>query len=327
MSVKVLVVIDGSFRFGVGALPVGDPDFTYSTLISALSGAGFDVTKANRGPDSSATLGFASFRFDALPAGHQLLDFDAIWLIGFEGRNISGTSAAGGLGPSQFNAIAAYMEAGGGVFATGDHDSVGSDMSAHLPRIRVMRTWYGAGDPASPFPTPLPAELVNFSRDDAGRADTVRKKLAGDLPPSQYPSFGDGHDDYSWFENQSDRFPQTITPIPAGPAHPILRNGGHDVTVFPDHMHEGNTLGEVTAAAYNYAATLSPYGDTPCRGVATTTIPRSSRISRPSTSTSPTGSPGRARLSSAHAGIAGAAGLTADADHGRAPVHRRAGRI
>jgi hypothetical protein len=262
MSVKVLVVIDGTFRFDVSAVPAGDPDFAYSILISALTGAGFDVTKANRGLDSTATPGFASFHFDALPAGHQLLEFDAIWLIGFEGRNISGTSTAGGLGPSQLNAIAAYMEAGGGVFSTGDHDSVGSDMSGHVPRIRVMRTWYGAGDTASPFPAPLPVELVNFSRDDAGRADTVRKKLAGDVPPSQYPSFGDGHDDYSWFENQSDRFPQTITPIPAGPAHPILRNSGHDVTVFPDHMHEGNTLGEVSAAAYDYAATPSPYGDT-----------------------------------------------------------------
>jgi hypothetical protein len=262
MSVKVLVVIDGSFRFDASAAPAGDVDFTYSTLISALTGAGFDVTKANRTADSSATPGFDSFHFDALPLGRSLLEFDVIWMIGFAGRNISGSSAVGGLGPSQLNAIAAYMEAGGGVFATGDHDSLGADMCGHIPRVRVMRCWYGAGDSASPFGSPLPAELTNFSRDDGGRADTVHKKATGETPASQYPSFGDGHDDYTWFENQSDHFPQTITPTPAGPAHPILRNNGHDITVYPDHMHEGNTLGEVGAATYNYATVMSPYGDT-----------------------------------------------------------------
>lgn len=261
MAIKVLVVIDDTFRFEAGATPAGDTDFTYHTLTTALTNGGFEVTKANLGADSSATPGFANFHFNAPPAGHQLLDFDVIWLIGHAGRNISGSSASGGLGAAQLNAIAAYMEAGGGVFATGDHDSVGADMGGHIPRVRVMRSWYGAGDAASPF-APIPAGLVNFSRDDSGRADTVHKKTGGDMPPSQYPSFGDGHDDYTWFENQSDRFPQTITPTPANPAHPILRHNGSDVTVYPDHMHEGNTLGPLAAATYDYAATMSPYGDT-----------------------------------------------------------------
>lgn len=262
MSLKVLVVLDGTFRFDVGG--GGDTDFTYTTLISALKDVGgFDVVKANRQADSTATLGWDNFKFDAPPAGHSLLEFDAIWLIGFEGRNILGTSTAGGLGPAQLNKIAEYMEAGGGVFATGDHDSVGSDMGGYIPRVRVMRTWYGAGDTASPF-DPVPMELTNFSRDDGGRADTVRKKLPGDMPAGDYPPFADGptFDDYTWFENQSDSFPQPITPIPANPAHPILRNAGQDVRVFPDHMHEGNTLGPVSAAAYKYDMVLSPYGDT-----------------------------------------------------------------
>jgi hypothetical protein len=260
MSLKVLVVLDDNFRFDSSAATASDPDFTYSTLISALTGAGFDVTKANRSADTSATPGFSGFHFESPPAGHQLSDFDAIWLIGLEGRNVDfGTSSPNGLGAAAHNAIAAYMEGGGGIFAVGDHDSVGSTMSGHLPRVRVMRTWYGADDDASPF-FPVPAELLNFSRSDGGRADTVQKK-PGD-PSVHYPSFSDGHDDYTWFENQSDSLPQTITPIPAGPAHAILRHNGHDVTVFPDHMHEGNTLGEVSAAAFNYATTPSPFGDT-----------------------------------------------------------------
>jgi hypothetical protein len=265
MTIKVLVVLDGDFRFDVTGAP-GQLDFTYSTLISALLGAGFDVTKANRSVDSSATPGFDSFQFNALPAGRSLLEFDAIWLIGWSGRNdvvtSTLTSQPGGLGAAQLNAIAAYMEAGGGVFAVGDHDSVGADMSGYLPRVRVMRTWYGLGDTASPFPQPLPTELQNFTKQDTGRADTIHKKTAADMPPSQYPPQADGVNNYVWFDNQSDRFSQTITPTPSGPAHPILRSDGRDITVFPDHMHEGNTLGELSAATYDYTTMMSPFGDT-----------------------------------------------------------------
>ena len=268
MPIKILMVIDDDFRYAPGASPPPDSpssvDFTYTALTAALANAGFEVTKANRHADNTATPGFAPFAFDALPPGRSLLEFDLIWMIGLAGRNVEDDAAsiAGGLGPSQLNKIAAYMEAGGGVFATGDHDSVGCNMGGWIPRVRVMRTWYGATDTKSPFGGGRPAELNNFSRSDGGRADTVYKKMMGDVPPGQYPSFGDGHDNYVWFENQSDHFPQKITPIPANPAHPILRHDGHDVTVYPDHMHEGNTIGELPSGVFNYMTTMSPYGDT-----------------------------------------------------------------
>jgi len=268
MPIKVLVVIDDDFRFDIGATPPpassSSRDFTFTALTTALENAGFEVTRANRGADSTATPDFAPFAFNAPPAGHSLLEFDVIWMIGLEGRNVETPpdSLPGGLGPDQLNAIAAYMEAGGGVFATGDHDSVGANMGGWIPRVRVMRTWYGASDTHSPFGGGRPAELNNFSRSDGGRADTVYKKAMGDLPPGQYPSFGDGHDNYSWFENQSDHFPQTIAPTPANPAHPILRHNNADVTVYPDHMHEGNTLGELPSGVFNYMTTMSPFGDT-----------------------------------------------------------------
>jgi len=259
MPIKVLVVLDDAFRFDTAG--GGATDFTYLALTTALEGAGFEVTKAHRGTDSTATPGFQNFNFAAPPAGHALLDFDVIWLIGLAGRNVnSGFSDPNGLGAAQHNALAAYMEAGGGVFATGDHDSVGSNMSGRLPRIRVMRCWYGANDPAAPI-QPQPAQLINFRRDDGGRADTVYQKLPADMPPSQYPPNVDGFNDYTWFENQSDRFPQTITPT-TSPAHPILRHNDSDITVYPDHMHEGNTLGPLDAVTYNYTTTLSPFGDT-----------------------------------------------------------------
>ena len=63
---------------------------------------------------------------------------------------------------------------------------------------------------------------------------------------------------YTYFENQSDARPQSISPT-SSPAHPILRNNGHDITVYPDHMHEGNALDVVGGWDYTQP---SPYGDT-----------------------------------------------------------------
>ena len=134
MSTKVLIVLDSIYRFGNGAMPTGGQEFTFTTLVDALTAAGMQVTKAHRGSDSTADL--QNFVF----ATANLLAFDVIWLIGFAGRNNplnppSGSSTLGGLGSTQLNAIAAFMEAGGGVFATGDHDSIGADMSGYLPRV------------------------------------------------------------------------------------------------------------------------------------------------------------------------------------------------
>jgi len=247
MSTTVLIVIDGIYRFGAGAVPAGNQDFTYTSLVGALAAAGLQVTKAHRQADSTADI--ANFDF----TGHDLLAYDAIWLIGYEGRNDTnippvGHSTTGGIGAAALDAIAAYMEAGGGVFATGDHDSIGADMCGYLPRVRAMRCWYGAGDTATPMPAGFP---TNFPPMSTARADTTRPNPAGVYTDHAAP--------FVWFENQSDSVPQTIAPT-TSPAHAILRRDGHDIVVYPDHMHEGRTLGEVPG--YDYANQPSPFGDT-----------------------------------------------------------------
>ena len=210
MATKVLIVLDGGYRF---AEPAFIPDFTYTVLVGALEGAGFDVTKAHRGTDGTADM--SSFHFDT---SVNLLDFDALWLIGNLGRNSttsSGTSGAG-LPDNELKAIARFMAAGGGVFATGDHDSIGSELSGHIPRVRAMRCWYGINDSASPMPAGFPR---NFPVITAGRADTTQRNPMGD--------YG-GDTTFVWFENQSDPLPQPI--VPTAPTHPILRRAGHDIT-------------------------------------------------------------------------------------------------
>jgi hypothetical protein len=258
MATNVLIVLDGIYRFETAT--VSDPDFTYTVLINALTSAGMTVTKAHRetnGADATATPGFGNFHFDALPSGHSLSDFDVIWLIGFEGRNADvGSAIASGtfkLTDAELSAIGLFMADGGGVFATGDHDSVGADLCGRIPRVRAMRSWFGASDTFTLKPVGLPA---NNPRETGNRADTVHKKIAGEMPASQYPVFTAG-ENYVWFDNQSDHFPQTITPTT--PTHAILRRDGHDITVFPDHMHEGNALGVVGTFDYEQ---MSPFGDT-----------------------------------------------------------------
>ncbi|NMH63770.1 hypothetical protein [Shewanella salipaludis] len=248
MTTKVLIAVDGGFRFADGATPAGILDFTVTILVDTLVAAGMDVTKANRSADDTATMGWDSFHFDALPAGHTLDEFDAIWMIGDEGISAEGLGGTtGALPDTELTAIANYMDNQGGVFATGDHYSLGAEMCGKIPRVRAMRCWYGSADSAaSHLPPAFPR---NFPPLTSNRADTTQPNPASDY--SEFPA------PFIWFENQSDTLPQPIVPI--APTHPILRYGDADVVVYPDHMHEGQTLGEVLG--YDYSQN-SPYGDT-----------------------------------------------------------------
>src|SRR5262245_14124905 len=157
---KVLIVIDGVFRFVTDADPA-DHDFTFTALVGALNAAGHQLTKAHRQTDPDAD--HQNFNFDTTL---NLLDFDVIWLIGHDGRNSttsSGTSGSG-ISDAEVRALARFMAAGGGGFATGDHDSIGCDMCGRIPRVRAMRSWYGINDAASPMPGNFPRNFRSSPR-------------------------------------------------------------------------------------------------------------------------------------------------------------------
>ena len=244
------MVLDGGYRF-TATNDGGTTDFTYIALLDALTAAGHQVTRAHRQSDSSAH--HSNFDFSTTL---DLLDFDMMWLIGLDGRNVSGSTTK--LPDPELRAIARFMEAGGGVFATGDHDSIGADMCGHIPRVRAMRSWFGQGDDESPMAADFPR---NFPPLGSGRADTTRRNDDGSYTP---PPGAPADAEIIWFENQSDAIPQTISALtsPEFPdPHVILQDAGDTITVYPDHMHEGNTLGEVTG--YPYAsATASFSGET-----------------------------------------------------------------
>lgn len=244
MAIKVLFVIDGIYRFDE---PANTEDFTFITLADTFVSAGFQLTRAHRDPAGDGDISGFNFATSV-----NLLDYDVVWMIGYDGRNqFPGSTVASGankLQAAELAALASFMDAGGGVFATGDHDSIGADMCGHIPRVRVMRAWFGEGDGASP----MPADFTrNFPVVSAGRADTVQKNPLGD-----YDLNNDGSDEnHVYFENQSDSIAQPITPV-STPAHPILRRNGMDITVYPDHMHEGQTLGDDSLLESHYTHTL-----------------------------------------------------------------------
>ncbi len=250
MTINVLVVLDGSYRFEE---PAAVKDFTYLTLVNTLTAAGMQVTRAHR--DANGDGDITDFNF---ATSVNLLDFDVIWLIGHHGRNaFPGSTAPSGDHPltnAEMGAITVFMDAGGGVFATGDHDSIGADMCGHIPRVRTMRAWFGDGDGNSPMPADFPRNHTVVGID---RADTVQKN-----PLGNYDLNNDGSDDgHVYFENQSDSIPQPIMPLDS-PAHPILRRGGQDIIVYPDHMHEGQTLGDGDLSESYYTHSL-PAGVAP----------------------------------------------------------------
>ena len=233
MSLNILLVIDGVYRFTDPDVP----DFTFVELVNTFQSAGFNVTKAHR--DNVTDSGADITQFDFSTA--NLDQYDEIWMIGYHGRNVAGSSGANEISDAEIRSILEFMDGGGGVFCTGDHDSIGADMCGHIPRIRSMRRWYGAGDAASPMPADFPR---NFHPVTAQRADTIQPN-----------PLGDGN---IYFENQSDSIPQTITPT-SSPAHAVLRDGGSDITIYPDHMHEGGTLGEnmMDGATYDWTQSMT----------------------------------------------------------------------
>lgn len=85
-----------------------------------------------------------------------LHDYDVMWMFGAHGQNANG---ANNLKADEVAAVEAFMDAGGGVVATGDHESIGADMCGRISRVRLMRAWYGDGLTSTPPPTSLGQHL------------------------------------------------------------------------------------------------------------------------------------------------------------------------
>ena len=204
--------------------------------LSDTSWVGFDlrIVKAHRSPaghegfteaqikaDRGADV--IGFRFDQPftidRREFTLSDFDVVMFF-----SLAFNDPDPALAP-EAEAIARFMEDGGGFFGTGDHFFLGAPLLGLVPRVRSMRRWWSVtgpnGEPAAPPPF------------GSTRIDTTRA----------------GADGVTNFEDQSDDVPQEIKPklYPSGYffgrirmlPHPLLCSPDGRITVLPDHMHEG----------------------------------------------------------------------------------------
>lgn len=220
-SVSVLVVADGDLRFTTEYFSIR----RFVDILRATTGpVTFQVTTARRGTQRYGA-DLISFAFtDA-----SLSRFDEVWLFGH--LRPSGWPSGPPITDDEVAAIVRFMNAGGGVFATGDHEDLGVQMCGRIPRVRSMRKWYWPnpgpnGEPVAPVGDRTSANLHK-------RHDT--------LQPDDQGVF--------WFENEADARPQPISvrtftsPGGISSVHPILRGTtGTTLNVLPDHAHEGECI-------------------------------------------------------------------------------------
>ncbi len=228
---KILVVTDTLLDFQPGN-DFGLTEFVATLRSNTIHGMAPLVTTALYNP-SPSTLTYdavnrhiTNYKFTDPTHGLLKSRYDVVFILS---RNGAGgpllTSEAGAL-----NAITTFMQAGGGVFATGDHEDLGAGMCKDIPRVRNMRYWIPSVPPAPGVPS-------------AGGVDRITTNL---------PGRGDivGSNDVYEFGDQSDQFPQRLyvnfRTVAGGvnAAHPLLQvpASSRAIEVFPDHPHEGECI-------------------------------------------------------------------------------------
>jgi hypothetical protein len=224
---RILIVADGRLDF------LDDTEFGLGELCHILRDTrkpwdNVTVTTAHRfvKPCKGADIPGFTFDMTSPPEPHlpfSIENYDQLWLFGDLDSRVPP------INPIEVSKIIEFMNQGGGVFATGDHEDLGVSMCGEIPRVRSMRMWHHPPAPDKDGPT---------------RLDTLRQGTTKGFQKT----------------DQSDGTPQEIRPrfsldASGGPkmsfAHPLLRNGDFAVTILPDHMHEGEckipTIDELNA--------------------------------------------------------------------------------
>ena len=204
--------------------------------IGVRSNASFSVVASPTGTNPK----YQGFRFNStLPDGSHVLDhYDEVWCFGFKPDNFGASDAninspaALPASDAELAVLTTWMNNGGGVFATGDHDYLGASMCHRIPRVGTMRAWTNAQ-----HVPPIGG---------AARIDTNRPANAAEMAGAEVIEF----------DRQSDALPQRIDWVPWMwfYHHPWPTHFGHvhkrphpvlchptlgPINVMPDHPHEG----------------------------------------------------------------------------------------
>lgn len=175
------------------------------------------VTKANIGFDDDTDV-IENFKFDHPENGLSREKYDVCFIFPFV-RDGSVFGPLNSLDPGALDAITRFMEAGGGIFATGDHEDLGAGVCGKIIRVNKMRKWTRSQAVPS-----------------AGGPDRLSTMLPGD-------------DELYVFADESDSHPQRVylNREKTGYPHPLMQakdSMGNNVAIvhIPDHPHEGECL-------------------------------------------------------------------------------------
>lgn len=223
--VKVLVVTDGGLDFGTGGFGLSEFLTTFNEL-QATTWYNYQITLGHRAvsPASTNPLVVNQINGFNFQTSVTLNDFDQVWLFGI--------NSGGGLPAAELTLVENYMNGGGGLFAAGDHGSLGSALCGNITRVKDMRHW--ADTPAGATNDTNEVSMTGRKRNDTNR-----------------PRSGDATS--MFFDNQSDNIPQTIAvrTFGGGLPHPLLsirtslRPSGI-IDIMPDHPHEGECKQETS---------------------------------------------------------------------------------
>lgn len=220
--VRILMVADGFIDFGSGAF--GLSEMVSAVAVSDVFWVVHEITTAHRG---SGVADLPGFRFDRARPAVSVGAYDQVWLFGSLCRD-------GALTADERRTIAAFMNAGGGVFAAGEVEGLGAALCAGLPRLRTMRSWSGSGaEPAAPEGggASLPPEpcwdRAMAAGEPAGRPDDEGQGEGEAVRPLRFPTGGT----LGWCE------------------HPVLRGLGRSTIHLRHHRLGGECLAPSSPAA------------------------------------------------------------------------------
>jgi hypothetical protein len=224
---RILVVTDTLSYNSAGGF--GLTQFVNTLRTSTIHGMTPVVTTASRTADATADL--PSYDFNHATNGLLISRYDVVFLFGVRSEgNLD-------LPQAQVDTIAKFMEAGGGVFATGDHETLGASLCGNIPRVRNMRRWKNAQTPPN--------------------VSSVKRHSTNLSGPNESEEFSD----------QSNTEPQRLylnfrsKAGGVGNPHPLvqLKAPRRALEVYPDHPHEGECLVPASlAGTFSLAGTAVP---------------------------------------------------------------------
>lgn len=227
--IRILILADGKMGFDDSDLGLGEL-IDKGLRPSATPWEELIIVTAHRSADDRTAV-IPGFRFDTIPTKAPFNvpftreHYEQVWLFGRAEEHLNEAPHPHRLEEPELAVLAKFMQEGGGVFATGDHEDLGAAMCGRVPRVRSMRRWFCRGVPE---PQRAPG------RNDTTRLDTLREGLDAGFTT----------------DDQSDRVPQEIRPrfrtaegrTGVAEPHPLLARGKFAVTVLPDHMHVGECV-------------------------------------------------------------------------------------